>query len=722
MEQKDWQPCLLAFQQQDYNKTIQLADELIQRFPDFAFAYKAKGVSLYNLGNIEDSKKCLETALQFDPNDVDILNNLAMLYARNDIYENLWKTAEQYLLKALKIAPTNLFTYVNLVIIYARLSNWNQLKIYADYILKNQKNIDIISQQNNNQLIEILTLYLQAENYLGNVDAAQKIAEQITKLTQNNSQKGNGNIHYFLAEIYENKKQYLNAINELQLACQKNPTYIKNWTKLALILGKIGETNAAKTAIDFATKLTKTNPNVELGDKINAAFLYLSNDLYQYPQPDISIIQQHVQNYANLISEKCPTLYNIKTDFEHLKNEFFHFTNTENSKKNNQNLVEKNQTLNKKFKLKIGFVSADLNGHVVSKFLLNLFNVLHKNNSFDLYIYSNSKAEDNISLQLQRFCKSWTPIQNLPDKNLAQKIYADKIHILFDLSGLTTGNRLSMFAYKPAPIQISWIGWLGSSAISTMDYFLADEFCVPRNEKYEQQFIEKVLRMPDIWEVLTPPKLSEIFSLQIKQNLCNTEKNFIFGSFNNPNKVGTKTLDLWCTVLKKSPENTQFIWLRDIFSDNEFKEKIFGEFRKRGISENQIVLKNYENHDNYLKTFLEIDLILDSFPFSGMTTTAEGLSLGIPTLTLLGNLMSSRLSGSCINAIGDANLNKNFIFDNENDFINQAVFFANNLQKLNELKTNLAEKARKSPLCDAELFAKNFEIQMWNVWKDFVNS
>ena len=104
MEQKDWQPCLLAFQQQDYNKTIQLADELIQRFPDFAFAYKAKGVSLYNLGNIEDSKKCLETALQFDPNDVDILNNLAMLYARNDIYESLWKTAEQYLLKALKFA------------------------------------------------------------------------------------------------------------------------------------------------------------------------------------------------------------------------------------------------------------------------------------------------------------------------------------------------------------------------------------------------------------------------------------------------------------------------------------------------------------------------------------------------------------------------------------------------------------------------------------------
>ena len=228
--------------------------------------------------------------------------------------------------------------------------------------------------------------------------------------------------------------------------------------------------------------------------------------------------------------------------------------------------------------------------------------------------------------------------------------------------------------------------------------------------------------MPHIWEVLTPPEIWQNFPRETQKNFYKSRGIFTFGSFNNPYKINAKTLDLWYAALKKSPENTQFIWLRDIFSDNEFKEKIFGEFRERGISENQIVLKNYENHDNYLKTFLEIDLILDSFPFSGMTTTAEGLSLGIPTLTLLGNLMSSRLSGSCINAIGDANLNKNFIFDNENDFINQAVFFANNLQKLNELKINLAEKARKSPLCDAELFAKNFEVQMWNVWKDFVNS
>ena len=105
-----------------------------------------------------------------------------------------------------------------------------------------------------------------------------------------------------------------------------------------------------------------------------------------------------------------------------------------------------------------------------------------------------------------------------------------------------------------------------------------------------------------------------------------------------------------------------------------------------------------------------------------MTTTAEALSLGTPTLTMLGDLMPHRFSGTCINAIGDENLSKNFIFENENDFVNQAIFFAENPEKLDELKINLAQKARKSPLCDAELFAKNFEIKMWEVWNNFLNS
>ena len=172
--------------------------------------------------------------------------------------------------------------------------------------------------------------------------------------------------------------------------------------------------------------------------------------------------------------------------------------------------------------------------------------------------------------------------------------------------------------------------------------------------------------------------------------------------------------------MRKSPENTEFIWYRGDFAEKDLQEKFLNEFAKRGIGLAKIKLAATFGSQEYFEKLQSVDLILDTFPFTGMTTTAEALSLGTPTLTMLGDLMPHRFSGTCINAIGEANLNKNFIFDNENDFVNQAVFFANNPQKLNELKNGLAEKARKSPLCDAELFAKNFEIKMWEVWQKFL--
>ena len=158
--------------------------------------------------------------------------------------------------------------------------------------------------------------------------------------------------------------------------------------------------------------------------------------------------------------------------------------------------------------LKIGLVSGDLRDHAVAKFLLNLFKALRqrqKDNkaliNIEFFAYPTNKIYDEISQEIRSFCKAWSPICDLNDEQAAKKIFADKVDILFDLSGHTADHRLYMFALKPAPIQISWIGWLGTTGIPTMDYFLADEFCVPFGEKYEKQFSEKVLRMPHIWEV-----------------------------------------------------------------------------------------------------------------------------------------------------------------------------------------------------------------------------
>ena len=171
--------------------------------------------------------------------------------------------------------------------------------------------------------------------------------------------------------------------------------------------------------------------------------------------------------------------------------------------------------------------------------------------------------------------------------------------------------------------------------------------------------------------------------------------------------------------MQKSPKNVRFIWQRAEFNEPEFQQKILQEFQKRGVNSMQILLQNYSGYENYLQTIQSSNLLLDTFPVSGMTITAEALALGIPVLTLLGDLMPSRLSGSCINAIGDENLRKNLICHDQNAYVNQAVFFANNPDFLQNLTQNLAQKVAKSPLCDIALFAENFKQQLLQCWEKY---
>ena len=601
----------------------------------------------------------------------------------NQIDKNLFSAAK----KAFELAPKDDYTVI---------SNFG----YAQIICAKTEN-DIFAGiktlqralQINPQFIDALNNLSAAMLKLNDYAAAKKYAEQSLKISQNN----------FVAwRLFGVACQRTDGVMSAYLATKKafelNPLDAATARNLTIFCRDIGNIDEALIYAEHAINLVPSD--LEMG------YLKLLLNPYKHFQNE----NERIKTYENDIKIYAEKVKNIKP-----QKYFFH----EKFKKNYRNLVEKN----KNQKLRIGFVSGDFRRHAVSKFLLNLFENLNKK-IFTTIAFSTASEnqEDEITQQLRKNFNEWHNISYMNDEMAAKKIHDLKIQILFDLSGLTIGNRLGIFALKPAPIQISWIGWLGTTGIPTMDYFLADEFCVPSGEKYEKQFSEKVLKMPHIWEVLTPPD----FPREIQKNFCesrgNENENFIFASFNNPNKVNAKTLDLWSEVLKKSPQNTEFHWFRGDFKEQDLQEKFLAEFAKRGVDLSKIKLAATFGSQEYFEKLQSVDLILDTITATGMTTTAEALSVGIPTLTCVGDCIQNRFSGTCINAIGEANLNKNFIFENENDFVNQAIFFAENPQKLNELKNGLAEKARKSPLCDAELFAKNFEIKMWEVWNNFLNS
>ena len=584
--------------------------------------------------------------------------------------------------KAVKLDPNDDETLSNLGQIFIEIAK-NPLEF------NNAKNILKEALQKNPKNFVALNNLAAAYSNLGDFVNAKIYAENAIKIAPNY-----GIAHHTLAVIFAKTHQMLKAVEHSKLATEFSPEFVPAWVNLIQYTLDIGEAEKAAEIADIAQKVKSNANNFE----IHAA--RMRNDNYRQ-NVTAEMIAENIKKFQQFLVEKFRR--------NGSKMQIFNF--------------EKYKKINDK-NLKIGFVSGDFRDHAVAKFLLNLFPQFHsrENSQIEIFAYANCPPgqEDEVSKKLKKYFAKYRNIHALSDLETAKIIHKDKIQILFDLSGHTDKNRLEMFALKPAPIQISWIGWLGTTGIPTMDYFLADEFCVPFGEKYEKQFSEKVLRMPHIWEVLTPPD----FPREIQKNFCesrgNENENFIFASFNNPNKVNSKTLDIWCEVLRKSPENTEFIWYRGDFVEKDLQEKFLTEFAKRGVGLAKIKIMPTYTSEEYFEKLQSVDLILDTITATGMTTTAEALSVGTPTLTCVGDCIQNRFSGTCINAIGDENLSKNFIFDNENDFVNQAVFFAENPEKLDELKINLVEKARKSPLCDAELFAKNFEIKMWEVWNKFL--
>lgn len=230
---------------------------------------------------------------------------------------------------------------------------------------------------------------------------------------------------------------------------------------------------------------------------------------------------------------------------------------------------------------------------------------------------------------------------------------------------------------------------------------------------YEDQFIEQVWRLPDVWVLFTPPEHApNVADLPALQN------NFItFGCFHNPAKVSHKTLQLWAEVLKKV-QNSKLIWCRGELKEQALADKFRNELLQNGVLPEQITLFANSNSDEYFQTYGKVDFVLDTTPVCGGTTTCEALYMGVPTLTLAGELMSGRLSCSILHAVGL----DGWICQSEQEYIEKAVLFAdkNQWQNLANLRQQLRQKVLNSPLCDSPRFAKNFEQAMWGMWEKFL--
>lgn len=357
-------------------------------------------------------------------------------------------------------------------------------------------------------------------------------------------------------------------------------------------------------------------------------------------------------------------------------------------------------------KLRIGFVSGDFKDHSVNYFFEPLLRELDRQR-VEVFCYSNDLYRDAVTMRIESMCNGWRNIATVPDQEAAQLIHADQIDVLIDLSVHSAKNRLPMFAWRPAPVQISWLGYPATTGMDSMDYIILDRHYLPPpgNEPFA---VERILQL-ESYRVFQEP--ADMHKLEIRP-LPALEKGYItFGSFNDFVKIDSHVLDRWVELLKRLPTAR----LAMIVRAQESLQYVQEYFTQRGIAAERLMLFTRLKFGHFLQLHWHVDLALDTSPFTGLTTSIHGLWMGVPTLTLAGARTTSRSGASMLAAL-DLD---GFVAESEQDYLDKACYWAEHLPQLAEIRAGLRERLQGSILMDAPRFARDFEAGLRRCWQEW---
>lgn len=356
--------------------------------------------------------------------------------------------------------------------------------------------------------------------------------------------------------------------------------------------------------------------------------------------------------------------------------------------------------------LRIGVVSGDLYNHPVASFIEPILEHMHGLAGLGLSAYYNHVIEDETTGRLRRHFERWRPIAALPDPQLQQQIIDDGIDVLIDLSGHTSRNRLRAFARKPAPVQASWVGYPGTTGLRAMDYYFADPCWLPPGQ-FDRHFVEKLVYLPTA-AIFQPersaPDVVELPAL--------TTGRVTFGSFNRLGKINAQTVGLWSMLLRALP--TSRLLLAGIPLDARH-DQLLQRFAAEGVAAERLICHARGPMDAYLALHHKVDLCLDTFPYSGGTTTHHALWMGVPTLTMPSTTPAGRQGAGILKRAGL----EEFIAIDAVDFVAKGLYWATRLALLAELRMGLRERCRQRPDQRPDVLVAGLEHalrRMWTRW------
>ena len=541
-----------------------------------------------------------------------------------------------------------------------------------------------------------------------------------------------------LIDLFE-RKQYTILEEQVQQALQQNPHWLIGWKILSdalLIQGKDAR-NAAKQALALNIEDASEHCYYGLalknqGDLIGATKAFEQaialQPGYAAAYNNLGVVYKDMGNFSAAVQHYQHALKLNPNYASCYSNYLFCLTHTE--KIEQKALFDAHIGYGKQFEasakkqwqahlnsrnplrqLNIGFVSGDFRTHSIAYFLEPLLYELAKSSSIQLVAYSNNVLCDATTARLKSQFAHWYSIENLSDDVLAQKIRNDGIDILVDLSGHTANNRLTTFAKKPAPIQVSWLGYLATTGLRAMDYYMADTCCIPAHsfnkQSLSKQFTEKLVRLPANAAFMRVEDAPEVNALPALSNGYIT-----FACFNRVSKISASTVKLWASLMHAVPNSKMLL---GAMPESGSYDHLITWFGAQGISQSRLIFHQRSDVLQYLALHQQVDLCLDTFPSSGVTTTCHAAWMGVPTLCITGKTLASR---GAMAVMQHAKLN-NFIAQNTEQFVLQGAHFAKNIEMLDYVRKSLRQRLRQSALLQPAALAHNIEQafrQMWQTW------
>lgn len=357
-------------------------------------------------------------------------------------------------------------------------------------------------------------------------------------------------------------------------------------------------------------------------------------------------------------------------------------------------------------KLRIGYVSGDFRIHPVGSYLVGPMEQRDRE-AFEVFCYYASDQEDIVTARIAHATDHWRDISALSDERAAGLVRHDQIDVLVDLSGHTDKNRPLLFAQKPAPVQVSWLGYPGTTGMSAIDYLVMDGCTLPPGADWA---VESVVRLPHGRFCYSPPP----YTPEVPPASARPSGEVVFGSFNNLAKVGPEVVRLWARVLDAVPGSRLLLKWKELDQPN-VRQRVAEAFAAAGVGPDRLELRKGSLHEEMFAEYADLDIALDPFPFCGGLTSSEALWMGVPVVTLPLDRVASRQTLAFLHGLGLDDL----AAKSEDDYVRIAAALAADPARRAELRQTLRRRMAAAPMNDPKAFAQALDAayrQMWRRW------